>query len=161
MGYTHYFHDTGHPPTPEQIQAITRAFRRLLTERASAQEKSLICHECDEPDRPPIVDDALIRFNGKGRDGHDTMVLDMSGATRSTTLEFNLKGFNYCKTAGKPYDVWVTALLALMEALAPGCWKIYSDGYPEDWTAGVELARRVVPHADVPHKVVVEASTDT
>jgi hypothetical protein len=79
--------------------------------------------------RKPEVSKDLIRFNGLGEDGHETfLVLRDEG------------GFAFCKTVRKPYDALVVATLALMNHYAPGAWRYKSDGDPEDWEEGLQLA---------------------
>ena len=42
-------------------------------------------------------------------------------------------GFQFCKTAHKPYDRAVMCLLILCHHHAPECWDIGSDGDLPDW----------------------------
>ena len=51
---------------------------------------------------------------------------------------------NFCKTNGKPYDVVVTACLAILWNALPGYIEVSSDGGPGDWRMGVELASSVL-----------------
>jgi hypothetical protein len=64
-------------------------------------------------------------FNGDGSEGldHETMLL-----TQHLT-----PGFQFCKTARKPYDWFAVACLLLAEKHCPGCFKVSSDGDPEEW----------------------------
>lgn len=55
--------------------------------------------------------------------------------------------FGFCKTAAKPYDVVVVAVLAL--AAHYGLAEVSSDGEPSDWAAGIALARSASGIADV------------
>lgn len=55
--------------------------------------------------------------------------------------------FGFCKTAARPYDVVVVAVLAL--AAHYGLAEVSSDGEPADWQAGVALARSAGGIADV------------
>ncbi len=50
--------------------------------------------------------------------------------------------FNFCKTARKPYDEIVTAILAVVDKLAPGALEIGSDGDESDWEEGLALAKK-------------------
>lgn len=142
MGYTHYFGKNAYTPepTPEQWQSIVDAFRRLYHER---DQRGLphIQYETNE-NIPPCMTDEVIRFNGPGNQGHETMLLFSSHQSRNL--------FNFCKTARKTYDVWVTALLTIAHHIAPNCWVIRSDGSSEDWEHGVTLARSLFPDAECP-----------
>jgi len=51
--------------------------------------------------------------------------------------------FDFCKTAYKPYDVVVTAILIRAKQIYGSCVKISSDGDWQDWQAGRELYERV------------------
>lgn len=64
----------------------------------------------------------LITFNGIGDAAHETMWFDRKG-----------DGFQFCKTARKPYDIAVIALLLLANRYAPEVWDIGSDGDAKDW----------------------------
>ena len=65
-------------------------------------------------------------------------------------LSLGATGFNFCKTAAKPYDLVVTAILVLAEHFSEGHFKVSSDGDPEDWAEGLALAREVVPGVELP-----------
>jgi hypothetical protein len=127
IGYTHYFPQQRNFTTKEWIQ-LRDVVRSLI-----ATTKVPLAYEADEPKRKPLIDNDMIRFNGVGEDGHETFVI----------YRFNDNSYNLCKTAQKPYDVIVTAILTLANTLAPGALKISSDGRPEDWAAGVKLAGSV------------------
>jgi hypothetical protein len=77
-----------------------------------------------------------LNVNGKGDDAHETF------AMREHFSEND--GFGFCKTARKPYDVVVTACLAVLAYRLPGLVTVSSDGRPKDWTEGVALARKVL-----------------
>jgi len=51
--------------------------------------------------------------------------------------------FDFCKTAYKPYDVVVTAILIRAKQIYGSCVKISSDGDWHEWQAGRELYERV------------------
>ena len=83
-----------------------------------------------------------ISFNGVGEDAHETFVL-----TPKET------GFTFCKTARKPYDTLVVAILCLADLTFPGLLSISSDGDSGDWEEGLLLARLVNPGAVIPAEV--------
>ena len=117
MGYTHYFHQHKQP-TEEQWQAICADFSKCLevfTKGIPIQE------EWDDP-APPRVDYRCIRFNGVQPNNHETMHLNRYG-----------HGFQFCKTARKPYDFAVMCLLLLVHHYASDCWEVDSDGGFMEW----------------------------
>jgi hypothetical protein len=82
----------------------------------------------------PIVDNSEIIFNGdasKG-DSHETFVLTLYES-----------GSKFCKTARKPYDRFVKAVLVLANFWAPGALEVTCDGDNEAdcWTQGVYTAQ--------------------
>lgn len=119
MGYTHYF-EQHQDATPEQWQAITNAFKQL-------HHAFPLQREHDDKSEVEITDDR-IAFNGIGGDRCETMSLKRTG-----------RGFDFCKTARKPYDGAVIALLILCNHYAPDVWSISSDGSRKDWIPTLKL----------------------
>ncbi len=142
MGFTHYW-TKQQDPTPEQWNAFTEAFQLI---RRETQTKALINNralptiqfESDDAS-PPQIDDNVVRFNGVGKDGHETFLLDPT-----------FDDIEFCKTARKPYDLWVVVALTLLNHFAPGCWDIGSDGDASDWADGVNLVQQFFPDAPNP-----------
>ena len=128
MGYTHYWRQDRGPATTEQWLAITNAFRTLLSHSPVPVQRE------DDDNGPPMITDQHIAFNGIGGAGHETMWMGK-----------NAPGFNFCKTARKPYDLLVTALLILADHHAPGVWDITSDGEVENWQPALDLVNGKLP----------------
>jgi len=130
MGYTHHWN------LPE-IDEETWAKIQAASEEVIAEVPNLQ-YEFNNPE-PPLVDSDYIRFNGHGPAGHETFFLERDG----------LRGFNFCKTARKPYDEAVTAVLCIVghhltkEGTLKDPYYISSDGYFSEWT-GRELATRAL-----------------
>lgn len=86
----------------------------------------------DGTGRPEIGNDRII-FNGDASKGenHETMCLERQGG-----------GFQFCKTARKPYDRYVKAVLVVANYYAPGALTVSCDGDDEDgcWDEGVRIA---------------------
>ena len=74
---------------------------------------------------PPVVSVAGIYFNGIACNAHEDFFLPR-------VMEAGYRGdkyrFNFCKTARKPYDVAVGAIMLSMHHHAPGAWDLDSDG---------------------------------
>ena len=96
-----------------------------------------ICFEYDEPEKDPEFTAELIRFNGKSGEGHETFLLTADPSD-----------FNFCKTAQKPYDIVVVAILCLLAHRTNV--EVSSDGGISDWTDGLALAQRVEPTCKMP-----------
>ena len=140
MGFSHYFEQLK-PAEPAAWQAICDDFRKMMATALLSQP--LPIQREDEDGGQPLVDDTYIVFNGIGNNGHETMVLQRDG-----------KGFQFCKTARKPYDRVVTALLILADFHSPNTWLVTSDGEPDDWQEGLELARTVRPECNLPSEIL-------
>lgn len=133
MGYTHYWRVS--KPIP------LKAWDLICddAEKIIAASPVPLAWEYDEPKKAPEVKRknemggaALIRFNGIEDDGHETFFFEQA-ATK----------FSFCKTAAKPYDVVVCALLAAIAERAPMV-KVSSDGEPGEWQEGLDLAQKAL-----------------
>jgi len=127
MGYTHYFTQTRNLTQDE--------WDLLARETVSIIKKSgidIVDWDGEVGSKYTVDNDEII-FNGSGEDSHETFALSRIG-----------DGFSFCKTAGKDYDVVVTAVLSAVQAIAPGAYAIASDGDQSDWEAGIALADYVM-----------------
>ena len=108
MGYTHYWtvnDSTGFEKALATIRKIVKKYQ------------DIICFESDKEDTEPFVINEMIRFNGRGEDGHETFMVNPLN-----------KGGDFCKTARKPYDIAVCeCLLVLKHYLAD--MDLGSDGF--------------------------------
>jgi len=119
MGYTHYW-DKPQAMTAEEWKALTVRARQILT---YAQDMMGIALSEDyDVNKPPIVDELQIRFNGYEDEGHETFHLFPGPIA-----------FDFCKTARKPYDAPVVAILMEAARIAPDAfsWSSDGDGEPE------------------------------
>jgi len=53
-------------------------------------------------------------------------------------------GFDFCKTARKPYDEVVTACLAIMKHNFKDAIEVSSDGNREEWNDGITLVKEIL-----------------
>jgi len=120
MGYTHYWRSQ-RPLTTEETTRILDAARKIVD-------------GCGVPLAGPhgegkiLWNETMVKLNGVGDNSHESFIFPTSS------------DFEFCKTALKPYDKVVTAILVTTATIAPGAYKISSDGDPEDWAKGVDLA---------------------
>lgn len=119
MGYSHYIRQAK-PASDVQWEAVCTDFNKLRA--VALLEKPLpIQREEDDPS-DVLMDSEHIAFNGIEEDAHETFVLTKDGPA-----------FSFCKTARKPYDIAVVALLILANHYGPDVWEITSDGVVSEW----------------------------
>lgn len=126
MGYTHYWRSG-------RISKAAWASIEKDSAALLAASPVKLAFEYDEPTKPPICDDKQIRFNGVGKEGHETFWLAASP-----------QDFEFCKTASKPYDLIVVAILAVAAEYAGESIQVSSDGTADDWSDGVEWASKIL-----------------
>ena len=135
MGYTQYFPQNRSFTNPEwsKIQKTVKAI-------IASQPLDMICGGNGKGD--PVVDSKMISFNGSEVDDrcHETFQITHS----------HDPNFNFCKTAEKEYDPVVVAVLCAIDHIAPGALTISSDGRVNEWAAGLEIARQVIPECKIP-----------
>ena len=144
MGYTHYYTQT-RDLTPAEWHHLTAVFEHMLT-HLPRHSTSAGGYYADQPlvirdglgDGLPQVDDQALVFNGDDTAGlaHETFHLDRYG-----------RGFNFCKTARKPYDLLVCAVLLAVTEMAPGALVVASDGdiHGAEWQPARDFLRTLPP----------------
>ena len=85
-------------------------------------------------DKLPIFNRNIIHFNGMDELGHESFALKRKGSN----------GFEFCKTARKPYDLMVCACLITYYFHSSDTIKISSDGDREDWQEAYDFVSRVL-----------------
>ena len=114
MGYTHYFRQVGPAPTNQEWEKIET---RVKEEVFPKHKNIIFSDDC----KPPIANAHCVCFNGKEDDGHETFF-----------LEQGQEGFEFCKTARKPYDAAVVATLKIAKEVCPRWLELSSDGDGEE-----------------------------
>ena len=114
MGYTHYWNGTRAFTKHEWAEITLAANRILATTRVPLEDRE--------------INDQHINLNGVGEDGHETFRL-----TRHPD------DFDFCKTARKPYDAVVTAILIAAARHGKDAIQVSSDGSPKEWKPGLTL----------------------
>lgn len=130
MGYTHYY--TG-------LRNLTEEERDNLSESIVhiVEATKVPLAGWDGANKLAFDDEGRVHFNGVGADGHETFSFPTGD------------GFNFCKTASKPYDEVVTAILIAADTICPGAFDISSDGNIEDWVNGLALAGFALDRTDL------------
>ena len=126
IGYTHYW-ENDKVLTQDERDGIEEDIRAII----AATDVPLLDWD-GLLGRPSVRvgGDQCVSLNGRAEDGRETFTFP------------GKSGFNFCKTAYKPYDVVVTAILIAAENRAPQAFGYNSDGEHADWEAGLELAER-------------------
>ena len=142
MGYTHYWRQL-RDFTDTEWQELMR-LTKLIT---ASSGRDIILSEFN-------INNEEIRFNGYGEEGHETFLITKKKRAKADYEEqeaYDRQGaFEFCKTAHKPYDKYVVAVLCALYNMEVKDWplgdgkimSISSDGNTEDWTEGLFHAVR-------------------
>lgn len=153
MGYTHYFeHHAVLDKTWKKItDDCTKLFKALPENTDSAggyhKDDNLQLSYWDKKKEDyigpctkigQIISDEEIAFNGYPNDlGHESCILEKGGSN----------GFQFCKTARKPYDLMVCACLIVYYYHSPETIDLASGGLAEDWKPATDFVTEVLgPH---------------
>ena len=125
MGYTHYWDNPGF--TDDEWTEARKFAKRIV-----AKTVVPIQYE-DDIAAAPEISDTTIRFNGVGGAAHETFHVE----------RYPSRSFNFCKTAYKPYDSVVVAMLIMLTRVNPRfTWS--SDGDDSDHVDGMKLFQHSV-----------------
>jgi len=128
MGYTHYWKITERLDKdwdkwtsflPDAMQIISYASQKLDIALADS---------LGETKGEATVSLGGVSMNGYAEESHESFVL------RPEVIQFD-----FCKTARKPYDTVVTAILILAKETFGEAIQINTDGYNADWQDGFAL----------------------
>jgi hypothetical protein len=126
MGYTHYWKKG--KVTDDSTWKTFKTFVKKVVDKVKKDDGVILRDGLGEEN--PVITDSAIAFNGDGENGlsHETFAIDKQGT----------RGFDFCKTAYKPYDTAVVACLIEAERLGVvDEWS--SDGGPDDHKLGRQL----------------------
>ena len=131
MGYTHYWDGVPSNVTPKQWNTFAANVQKIID-----TTRIKLSWEYDQTSRPAYVgqsnpdtpNSAYVRFNGLDDNGYETFVLDETD--------------QFCKTARKPYDTVVVAVLTLAHHELG--LQVRSDGSCAEWQNGVRMLNRVL-----------------
>ena len=137
MGYTHYW---SHDKAIEDDVWNKIAKEAMVVARKSSAR---IQYEYDD-ESLPCFDSQQVRFNGVDDEGHETFQLTPDPIS-----------FAFCKTAVKPYDTIVVAILIIAKHHCPSfSWR--SDGEPQEMQDSLDLLRS----CSLPYVVNMEGCED-
>ena len=143
MGYTHYWRQL-RDFTDTEWQELTRLAKLITADGVLDQTLSTVEFN---------IDNEQICFNGVGDNGHETFIITKKKRAKSDYEEqeaYDRQGaFEFCKTAQKPYDRYVVAVLCAiynmkikLDEEKPPVLYIRSDGNTKYWTEGLFHAVR-------------------
>lgn len=140
MGYTHYWNRDESLLSPEDYREFYAQFTRLAVKVIQTAEQQGI--EIADPSGEHLgawrVDGDSVRLNGYGENSHESFVWEkVCPETQNSKLVTGY--FDFCKTARKPYDTVVTALLLAAREAYGSAVRIDSDGSPSEWVDGLQL----------------------
>jgi hypothetical protein len=136
MGYTHYVN------RPVKNAGSAYMFGKL------ALDAKKICDWANENgirvrnyagEGEPEFNESYFAFNGDGHGENDYSHETFHWDGIPTQVEWRKEEkdyFDFCKTARKPYDAVVTAVLIRAKHIYGSCVSVSSDGDWEDWSAG-------------------------
>lgn len=142
MGYTHYWNQK-RDYTKDQWKQICEDIQLILNDVEHVQGIPLANGNGD-PGTHPILDANEIYFNGLGDDSHETFCVYKKRPPAPAHRKRSERGWDFCKTARKPYDLAVTACLSYLSSVVES-HDVSSDGDGADFIEGVEEARRALP----------------
>jgi hypothetical protein len=134
MGYTHYWTQT-RDLTAGDMGAIAHALQAIN------DATEVLIAGWDGSGEPEMSFDTL-GFNGCGNDGHETFRINAKRELPFEGADRERLGWAFCKTARKPYDIVVTAMLTILAAKYG--FDVGSDGRASDWDDGVKLASKAL-----------------
>ena len=127
MGYTHYWRPKVREFNADKFAELVEGSRKII------EASGVPLADVD-------IDETGIRFNGVGENSHEDFWL----------LRDNDRNFGFCKTAEKPYDTPVVAILCLAHQLLGDAIEISSDGGASDWEDGLRLLHHVLGGGRLP-----------
>lgn len=142
MGYTHYWYRDESLMFPQDALDFYAEFTRYAVQIIQTAEKQGV--QLADPSGQHLgawrVDGESVRLNGYAENSHESFVWEkVCPEPQDWVKESGY--FDFCKTAQKPYDVVVTALLLGAREAYGDAVRISSDGSPSEWEDGVRLFR--------------------
>ncbi len=131
MGYTHYWSidQTGLQMSRDvNYTQFSRLAEQIIT--TAETQGYVLADGLGEKIGAWEVSGEMVRLNGLGDNAHETFSIEKDSTD---------SGGSFCKTARKPYDTVVTALLVALGHTYGTQASVATDGEPGDWEAGMSL----------------------
>jgi hypothetical protein len=139
MGYTHYWYYNPSKTNKNINSSFEKALSEIKKYKNLLESRGLVLTG-PMGEGIPILNGQKIAFNGDSECGlnHESFVVELDHQAVN-------HGFDFCKTARKPYDTLVClSLISLFEAFGDSAVFSYcSDGSDADWVEAREIYREV------------------
>jgi len=147
MGYTHYWgRDGSNLGSAEMFGRLALDAKKIIAQ--AEREGIRICNGFGRGE--PDFNEAFFALNGNtdailpdGRDEAHEGFVWFGTPTFSVWEIGQTHTFDFCKTAHKPYDAVITAILIRAKDIYGDCLDVSSDGVWSEWQTGRELYERV------------------
>jgi len=154
MGYTHYW------KLPQvskldaaKYNAFVKDVKELMTNLPANSESAGGYHEDEDLAirgglgvKLPEMNSQHVWFNGDNNKNmdHETFVITADAGDEEDSMRW-YRGFQFCKTARKPYDLLVcAALLSLEHHFGRRVTQVSSDGDYNDWEPAIKFYRETL-----------------
>jgi hypothetical protein len=167
MGYTHYWKQTRWIKITEWRKILSEI--RQIAEFGAETFGISIGDGMGAEGSEPFYDDDTIHLNGVGAAGYEGFRVKLQTKRLAPPSE---SWTDFCKTGWKPYDPIVTASLCHLSTatrivgpdgqgvVGTEAFHVTSDGHGKDFVAGLEIARKALPHLaerlDLPLRVMAD-----
>lgn len=145
MGYTHYF-EFGQPLSQVKFDAIKKDMQtienHLGNDTVSKSGGDYYTEPVSLHDGSGEGDGVDYGANYFAFNGDDSLGL----SHETLYLRVGQEGFDFCKTARKPYDLAVCLILICMEYHCGTAVDVSSDGGDEDWAYAKQLYKEIFPN---------------
>lgn len=139
MGYTHYIY-LPKDMSKDKFKAFTEDVKAILGQA----DDGILADGGGNIGTKPTITDKLVSFNGIDDDSHETCYIPFIDGGQSDELKFE-----FCKTARKPYDKFVTATYIAFKHHFPNT-QISGDGGIDGYQDGLNLFCEVCRDIEMP-----------
>lgn len=154
MGYTHYYYKDEEEHDQETWNSFLKDVKKIVKNLPEHSTSSGGYHSKDpliiagwDGEGKPSFTKNMIKFNGGGGFDHETFsiyrVVDEQERERARNLG-RKDFFEFCKTARKPYDLLVQAVLILYKHHFGSHVRVSSDGCFGDWVEAYVFVENVM-----------------
>jgi hypothetical protein len=136
MGYTHYWKIKDQV----DVKKYNKAIEVCALIAKEGHKSGILADGSGEEGTAPIIKQGEVglSFNGIEDNSHETFFLPSSESATKERLS------DFCKTARKDYDIYVTACLVALHNILGDDIEVSSDGDAEEFLDGLKLARNIL-----------------